>query len=397
MQQSPALATTTVSSQNDVLGVATSSSEIAALAIEWESIVQQSDELDLFVSPSWMTLWYETVMSGQAQPAVVWVNAPDGRLAGVLPLVRHRRRYLGPVPCTLYESAGDAVICGDHLGLVVSQRDFAYVYSLVRDWLLSRAADGALVRLVALDEGGRFATSLQRDLEEHTTRWRHVMQQVAPRLSLPDSYEAYERLLSSKRRKLIRRNWRSLERDHGATVCCNDEAAPLESVLEEWFALHDKLWASRGRCTALESNQLREFLRRFCQEAARRGWLRLHQIRVNQRLVAGTIVFHWKDRAYYYQSGWAQEFADYGIGELVVTQSIRVAIDERLSVFDFLRGAERYKFWLRAQPHALVGLEFACGGPAWWLVWAGGIRERVGRIVRRVKGAGNAEAHGENA
>lgn len=386
---------TDVSSQHEVLGVATSPSEIAALAIEWEGIVQRSDEMDIFVSPIWIMLWYETVMNGKDRPAVVWVNAPDGRLAGVLPLVR-RRRYFGLVPYTLYESAGDSVVCGDHLGLVVSPSDFAYVYDAVREWLLAQAADGALMRLVALDEQGRFTTSLRRDVEKYAARWRYVVPQVAPRLSLPGSYEAYEQLLNSKRRKLVRRNWRHLERDHGATVCCNDAAAPLGSVLDEWFALHDRLWASRRRHTALENDRLREFLQRFCQEAARRGWLRLHQIRVNGRLTAGTIVFHWKDRAYYYQSAWNPEFADYGIGELVVTQSIRAAIDEGLAIFDFLRGAERYKFRLRAQPHALVGLEFARGGPARWLVWAGDMRERTGRIVRRLRRVGGGAEASDN-
>lgn len=374
-----------------MLGVAASLPEIAALAVEWENIVQQSEELDLFVSPSWMIPWYQTVMSRHDQPAVVWVKGPDGRLVGVLPLVR-RRRYLGPVPVTLYESAGDAVVCGDHLGLVASARDFAYVYDQVRNWLLTQVDKGALIRLVALDEGGRFATLMQHDVEEHKARWRCIMPQIAPRLKLPHSYDVFELLLNSKRRKLIRRNWRHIERDHGVTLSCNNnDGASLESVLEEWFELHDSLWASRGRRTTLENVRLRQFLQQFCQEAARRGWLRLHQMRVNQQLIAGTIIFHWRDRAYYYQSAWDPAFADYGIGELVVTHSIRTAIDEGLSLFDFLRGEEQYKFRLRAQPFALVGLEFACCGPANWLLWAGCVRKRIGQTVRRLKGTARAK------
>lgn len=367
-----------------MLGVATSLPEIEAIATDWENIVQQSDELDLFVSPSWMVPWYQTVMSHRDQPAVVWVKGPDGRLVGVLPLVR-RRRYLGPVPVMLYESAGDAVVCGDHLGLVASARDFAYVYDQVRNWLLTQVDSGALVRLVALDEGGRFATLMQHDVEKHKVRWRRIMPQIAPQLLLPASYEAYERLLSANQRQHIRRNWRRLKRDHTTIVCCNGEVVPLEDVLKEWFALHDRLWASRAQRTALKNDRLRKFLRQFCQEAARQGWLRLHQIRVNQRLVAGTIIFHWKDRAYYYQLGWSPEFAKYGIGTLVLTNSIQAAIDEGLSVFDFLRGAEPFKFRLQAQPHTLAGLEFACRGPAYWLLWAGHMRKRIGQTMRWLK------------
>lgn len=378
-----------VSAHGPTLGVATSLSEIAVLVSEWEEIVQRSDELDLFLSPSWMMLWYKTVMNAHSEPAVVWVKGPDGRLAGVLPLVRSRR-YFGPIPCTLYELAGEELVCGDHLGLVTSPTDFIDVYGMVRDWLLARAADGALVCLVALDAEGHFATSLQRDVEERAKRWRQIMPDIAPRLSLPTSYEAYEKLLNPKRRRLIRANWRRLYSEHNATFHCNDEIVPLESVLDEWFVLHDTLWASRGRHTSLKNNHLREFLRQFCREAARRGWLRLHQLRVNHRLIGGLIVFHWKNRAYFYQLGWTPDFASYGIGELIFTHSIHVAIEEGLSVVDFLRGQQPYKFWLRAQPHLMTGVEFACGCPGRQLFWASEARERLVRIIRRLQGIGRA-------
>lgn len=378
-----------VSAHGPALGVATSLSEIAALVSEWEDIVQRSDELDLFLSPSWMMLWYKIVMSTHSEPAVVWVRAPDGRLAGILPLVRNRR-YFGPIPRTLYESAGEEIVCGDHLGLVTSLTDFTDVYGMVRDWLLAQAADGALVRLVALDAENHFATSLQRDVEKRAKRWRQIMPDIAPRLSLPTSYEAYEKLLNPRRRRWIRANWRRLDSDYGATLHCNDELASLNSVLDEWFALHDRSWASRGRHTALESNRLREFLRQFCQEAAQQGWLRLYQLRVKEQLVAGLIVFHRKGRAYSYQLGWAPEFADYGIGELLLVHSIRVAINERLSVFDFLRGSQPYKFWLRAQPHPMTGVEFACGGPGRQFFWAGEARERLVRVIRSLQRIGRA-------
>ena len=390
MQQYPVQSAAN-SPRKPIITVATSLSEIAPLVSEWDSLVQRSDDLDLFVSPAWMTLWYETFLSGQEKPALVCVTDTEGRLAGVLPLVTGRR-YFGPVPYLIYESAsGDAIACGDHLGLVASPDNFTWVYREVWDWLLARAADGALVRLLALDEATPFAISLQRDIKEHAARWRQVMSTLAPRLPLPSSYEAYERLLSRKRRQWIRHNWRILERDHNAMVCCNDEVAPLDTVLEEWLVLHDQLWATRRQNTTLENRRFREFIRRFCYEAARCGWLRLHQLRVKERLVAGMIVFHWKDRAYCYQSARHPDFAAYDVGELMFIHCIHTAINEGMSVFDFLRGEERYKFRLRAQPHTLLGFEFACSYPGQCLVWAGNVRGELGQIVRRLKGTANAK------
>lgn len=380
-----------ISAHGPALGVATSLSEIAALVGEWEEIVQRTDELDLFLMPSWVMLWYKTVMSEHSEPVVVWVRTSDGRLVGLLPLVR-RECHFGPIPFTLYELAGEELVCGEHLGLVTTSTNFSYVYAMVLDWLLARAADGALVRLIALDAGGYFATSLQRDLEGRVKRWRQVMLYDAPRLNLPVSYETYEKLLNPKRRRWIRANQRRLDSDYSAIFDYNDAVLPLESVLDEWFALHDTLWASRGLHTSLESKRLRVFLRQFCQEAARQGWLRLHQLRVNHRLIGGLIVFHWKDRAYFYQLGWALDFANYGIGELMFTHSIRIAIEEGLSVADFLRGQQPYKYWLRAKPHPMTGIEFAYGCPGRQFFWVRETRERFMRIIRNLPGIGQGVA-----
>ncbi|MEE8169416.1 MAG: GNAT family N-acetyltransferase [Phycisphaerae bacterium] len=55
------------------------------------------------------------------------------------------------------------------------------------------------------------------------------------------------------------------------------------------------------------------------------------------------MVFHFGERAYYYQSGWDPAAAALSPGMLCLARAIRVAIEEGLCVFDFLRGSESYK------------------------------------------------------
>ncbi len=54
--------------------------------------------------------------------------------------------------------------------------------------------------------------------------------------------------------------------------------------------------------------------------------------------------FRWRDTFAYYQSGWEPELARLSIGTVLVAQAIGFAAADGARVFDFLRGAESYKY-----------------------------------------------------
>ena len=68
----------------------------------------------------------------------------------------------------------------------------------------------------------------------------------------------------------------------------------------------------------------------------------------NER-VAGVICFDYLGHRLLYNSGYRLEYGRYSVGLLLKALVIEDAISERLSYFDFLRGAEPYKFHLGGQ------------------------------------------------
>jgi CelD/BcsL family acetyltransferase involved in cellulose biosynthesis len=323
------------------------------LVRDWNGLLARSSASTVFSSPEWQ-LGFLEAFADALEPALVVVRDGTSALA-ILPMARSRRGWT----LSTTELAGERLVAGDHLDLVAADEDQRRVWPWLEGWLDDELRSRARVRLFSIDDGAT-AAALRRAARARGWSLREAYREVAPRLALPASYERYEQGLSANRRQQIRRKWRRLQRAHpSATICENDDRRDLGQVMDDLARLHRQVWNERGRSGVLDEPRMRRFLWQFCKRAHARGWLRLRQLYVDDRLVAGIVLFHAGKTASFYQSGWDTSFRPFSVGELMMTHSIRSAIDEGMTTFDFLRGHESYKFGYGALPEELIGYELA--------------------------------------
>ena len=80
------------------------------------------------------------------------------------------------------------------------------------------------------------------------------------------------------------------------------------------------------------------------------GWLRLDLLEAGGRALAATFSFEFDGRFYLYNSAYDAEARRLSPGFVLVARLVRRGIESGLKTFDFLRGPERYKYGLGAQP-----------------------------------------------
>ena len=73
------------------------------------------------------------------------------------------------------------------------------------------------------------------------------------------------------------------------------------------------------------------------------GRLRLYALELGDSVVAVLYGFEYRGQFFYFQSGFDPEWSDYSPGSVLMGRCIDEAIDENLSMFDYLRGDEQYK------------------------------------------------------
>ena len=100
-------------------------------------------------------------------------------------------------------------------------------------------------------------------------------------------------------------------------------------------------------------------IRRFHRAAAPRlldaGLLRLHVLRMNERIVAALHVLCAKRRACFYLSSFDPELRTISPGSLIFGHGICQAVSEGAREVDFLRGQERYKYFWGARERPCYG------------------------------------------
>jgi CelD/BcsL family acetyltransferase involved in cellulose biosynthesis len=166
-------------------------------------------------------------------------------------------------------------------------------------------------------------------------------QEACPILTIEDV--EMENLLSTHAQKKLRYYRRALAR-LGDVVVETPDADTLDDLLTALFELHAARWKRRNLPGVLAD----ETTQRFHREAARRmletGLLRMYATRVAGRIAAVFYGFALHGTVYYYLSGYDPDLEKLSIGTLIVAHAIEEAIRDGASTFDFLRGAEEYKY-----------------------------------------------------
>jgi CelD/BcsL family acetyltransferase involved in cellulose biosynthesis len=290
--------------------------QLESLRREWTALCREDPHATPFQYPQWLIPWCRHLNSGRVAGAAL-------RTTGALRAVALAIRENGIV-----RLLGDGV--SDYLGIAAqSSADAREVLAPVLDG--ARAAE-----FVHLPSGSALlSAALGRTREEAC-----VAQDLCPVLSLApfEGPSDHWKLFRYLQRRLARTG--RLE-----TVDATSEA--LEPMLGDLFRLHAARWNGRGVLRGLES---------FHAEVAlgflREGMLRLTVLRLDGRAIAAVYAFATRGRTWFYLSGFDPRFERLSPGTVAVGTAIDVAAAEGHASFDFLRGAEPYKYWWGAKDTA---------------------------------------------
>jgi CelD/BcsL family acetyltransferase involved in cellulose biosynthesis len=168
-------------------------------------------------------------------------------------------------------------------------------------------------------------------------------QEPCPVLSIEGAGEELEHLVSTHFRKKIRYYRRAMSRDATVTVDSATEEN-LDELLDALFVLHAARWKRRGLPGVLADETTQSFHRDVARRLLRAGALRMYATRRDERIVAIFYGFAHGGTVYYYLSGYDPELEKLSIGTLIVAHAMEQAVRDGAKTFDFLRGAEEYKY-----------------------------------------------------
>lgn len=144
--------------------------------------------------------------------------------------------------------------------------------------------------------------------------------------------------------KTVRRNVRTARRDLEGKGLVRVAFTASPDYLDDLFRLHAARWRSAGQAGVLDGDRMEQFHRRAAPALARAGLLRMHALLVDERPVGVVYAFARNGIVYSYLGGFDPEWQEYSPGTLSIYEAIEHARASGDRTFDFLRGAENYKY-----------------------------------------------------
>lgn len=305
--------------------------DLDRLEPEWRALLPRCGVCDVFLSPTWLRAWWEEF--ADRRELVLLSVRKDGKLVGVAPLMREGERIT---------FAGDTEIC-DYMDVIAAPgAEEACLAALLRS--LSEEPWDELV-LWGVPHYSPTLKALAAVAPVFNLTVDVQPEDVCPRVSLPGSWEEYLAGLGKKDRHELRRKLRRLS--DGGQVEIESLSAPADvaAALDDFLRLHG---AARADKAAFMTPRMAKFFRRIVTALAQEGLVEMIFLTLNRVRVAAVLCFRGEGELLLYNSGYDPAYAGLSVGLLSKALALQRAIDEGYRTFDFLRGAEPYKYDLGA-------------------------------------------------
>lgn len=284
----------------------------------------------IFTLPQWLAAWWQSFGSGaELHLTAVWL---DSKIIGIAPLQLKKQTA---------SFIGSTDVC-DYLDFVVvpgMERDF---FTALLDDLSKKGIER--LDLVSLRPYSAVITGLLPLARERKYEVVCQQKEVSVEMDLPQTWEEYLAMLDSKQRHEVKRKLTRLDKSGvKASYYTLDESNAIYGAMDSFFKLFSE---SRSDKADFMTPRMDTFFRSMSGAMSQAGLLRLGVLELNRQISAMLMYFDYNGCISLYNSGYNPYYSNLSVGLLSKVFCIRDSIQKGRKKFDFLKGAENYKYYL---------------------------------------------------
>lgn len=307
---------------------------ITQLELTWRALQEEDENATPFQTWEWNEAWWRH-LGQRCRARILLFYSEDGKEpVGLAPLCIEK--YLNtPLRRLMWLGTGHS----DYLGFLARPGYENEVARSLLNYLSTSPYGWHLADLQQLKVSSPLLASELVSSSACTS-----LMEPCPYLTLPPRWEELTQRIGKKLRFNIGYYERLLRRSCSDTAITMATGETLEGSMKALFTLHQHRWNAKWLPGVLGNRKVQAFHMEVAHRFLERGWLRLHTLKADSALRAVIYCFAFRGRTYYYQAGFAPEYARYSPGTILVARAIRTAVEEGHTEFDFLRGQETYKY-----------------------------------------------------
>jgi CelD/BcsL family acetyltransferase involved in cellulose biosynthesis len=283
----------------------------------------------VFVLPYWLEAWWREFGTG-AEKRLCDIRE-NGNIIGIAPLMVKDGRA---------SFIGSADVC-DYMDFVIAPGKEQAFFTLLLDHL--RHSDISELYLESLRPDSAAYTNLVDLAKNQGCTVSCTLEDVSLDLDLPAAWEEYLEMLTTKQRREVSRKLRRLYEAGDIEYSTIEDAQTVPETMDVFLK---QLRDSRRDKATFMTARMESFFRSIAETMAGAGLLRFSILKIHALPVASVMCFDYNDKVYLYNSGYDPLHSYLSVGLLSKVLSIKDSIERGRKKFDFLKGAEEYKYRL---------------------------------------------------
>lgn len=314
--------------------------DLLALEDEWLALHQQSQADGIFMTFPWVKHWWQHY-GADSKLQLLTARSSEGELLGIAPLMIRQHnpkwglswRQLEFISSAHHHEHFDFMILHGHEE-TVRQAFMKEILESIDGW--------DVCYFSGLVEGSSVLTEIEASKED----WQPYNGEeiIAPYLTLPETTENWLMMLSSSRRQKQRRFMRKLDEQHNWRFDYIRDEAQIIPIFKRMVALHQAKWEADGMLGAFNDPAMVAFYQDVLPAMYKQGFLRLYCMWIDDKPANIMLGYHFRQRTYYYNSGWDSDLTDLPLGHLMTQLVIDDAIASGDTEYSFMWGTESYKY-----------------------------------------------------
>ena len=348
----------------------------AQLRFHWNRLLEESESATIFLTWEWLYSWAECHLNENRRLFILAFHKKK-HLIGIAPFYIQRKktglfsiqeiRFLGTP-----EAGSDYLSVFSQKGREKEVADALYTY-------LTKGEGRKAWDQLALGEipaKSLFLLHFMAQLESRGKFAEISLNSYCPRMILPKTEEEFYAMLSPGWRKKYKQDIRVINRERDVHHSVS-QTGNISQKLEEFFRLYE---VKGGRTGSRIKAILEIMIAKYNSEPP----IQIDLLSINGETVAGLVHLKYQNTLSMYLMAVDREYnPKVSLGNFLVGQSIKKAIASGYSVYDFLKGEERYKFHWAAGGNRTLQLFFWRKTPASLYSAFSRLSRHAGKLILR--------------
>ena len=294
----------------------------------------------IFVLPPWLEVWWHGF--GSEAELYLGVFRIGGTIAGVAPLLLRGAEA---------SFIGSTDLC-DYLDFVIAPGKEVDFFNILLDDLHGRGI--RRLNLRPLKPNSSVLTYLVSIAKNRNYDVSCKVEDVSLELDLPATWQEYLNTLTQKQRHEVNRKLRRFGEAGNVNYRVIEDSDSLLDSIDLFLRLFCE---SRKDKAIFLTNRIESFFRSIVTATARLGLLRFGILELNASPVAAVMYFDYNNSVFLYNNGYDPKHSFLSVGLISKVLCLKDSVERGRSKFDFLKGAEEYKYRLGGKETTLYGCE----------------------------------------